>query len=252
MSKPVIGITCDLNYVGQLDQLCLNLQYVDAVERAGGVPVLLAATGKPELVAGQLDRVDAVLGIGGYDYSPSLYEQDRHHQTQLLPQRRQDYDLVFLSQVWQRKIPALMICASAQGLNIVQGGGLIQDLDHLVEKHQFNEGFDLAHTVDIETETLLHYILNQTEIEVNSFHHQAVDQLGSNLRISARAPDGTVEAIEPIAFAEHPLLAVQWHPERIPDQPHSKQIFGWLIDQAIMSRPFTVTAVNVSSLSPFV
>ncbi|MFH1314947.1 MAG: gamma-glutamyl-gamma-aminobutyrate hydrolase family protein [Candidatus Uhrbacteria bacterium] len=252
MAKPVIGIGTDVTHIGQFDQLRLNLQYVDAVERAGGVPILLAATGKSELVAQQLDRVDAVIGIGGDDYHSNLYGCERHYSEKLLPQRRQDYDLVFLSHVWQRKIPALMICASAQGLNIIQGGGLIQHLDDLVEQHQYNHGLDLAHIVDIETETLLHYILNQTEIEVNSFHHQAVDNLGSGLRVSARAPDGTVEAIEPIAFAEHPLLAVQWHPERIPDQPHSKQIFGWLIDQAVIARPFTATAVKTSSLSPFV
>ena len=252
MGKPVIGISTDVTHVGRLDRLRLNLQYVDAVEQAGGVPVLLAATGKPELVADQLDRVDAVLGIGGDDYCPSLYEQDRHYSERLIPTRRQDYDLVFLSQVWQRKIPALMICASTQGLNIIRGGGLVQHLDDLVEQHQYNQGFDLAHKIDIERQTLLHQILDQTEIEVNSLHHQAVDNLGSGLQVSARAPDGTVEAIEPIAFQEHPLLAIQWHPERIPDQSHSKQLFGWLIDQAIIARPFTATAVKTSSLSPFV
>jgi gamma-glutamyl-gamma-aminobutyrate hydrolase PuuD len=69
--------------------------------------------------------------------------------------------------------------------------------------------------------------------------------------VSARAADGTIEAIEPIEFDQHPLLAVQWHPEKIPNEPHSKQLFDWLIDQAIAGRPHVSSGQKLNRLSPF-
>ena len=251
MAKPVIGITCDVCHLDQLDRARLNLQYIDAVERAGGVPMLLAATGNPDLVAHQLGRVDAVVGVGGDDHHPSLYGRERHYSENLLPTRRQDYDLVFLSEAWQQRLPGLFICASMQGLNIVRGGDLIQHLEDFVDTHQYNQGIDIAHPVLVKPESLLEQVLGTDKVDVNSHHHQAVGQAGAGVVVSGRAPDGTVEAIEPIEFAEHPLLAIQWHPERIPKESHSKQLFDWLIDEAIKHQPVSVSVVKTSQLSPF-
>jgi len=251
MAKPVIGISCDVSHVDRLDRVRLNMQYIDAVEQAGGVPLMLATTSKPELVACQLERVDAVVGIGGDDHHPSLYDRDRHYSETLLPTRRQDYDLVFLAEVWQRRLPGLFICASMQGLNIVRGGDLIQHLEDVIDTHQFNKGAGLAHPVLVKPDSLLEQVIGADQIDVNSYHHQAVGQVGSGIVVSGRAPDGTAEVIEPIEFAEHPLLALQWHPERIPEESHSKQLFDWLINEAIKKQPVSVSVVKTNQLSPF-
>jgi putative glutamine amidotransferase len=251
MSKPVIGISADVDHNSFFDTAEVNLQYIDAVERAGGVPLVLVSTDKPELACAQLDRVDAVLVTGGDDYHPELFNQSRHPTTRLIPSRRQEHDLVLFNQLWQEQMPALSICASTQGLNIVRGGDLHQHLDHLVDVHDFDAGRSVAHPIQVHEKTLLEQVLGMNQLEVNSRHHQAVNQVGAGLRISAVADDGTVEAIEPIEFVEHPLLAVQWHPERIPDQSHSKQLFDWLINEAIKHQPISVTVVKSNQLSPF-
>ena len=251
MAKPVIGITCDVVHADRNHRAHVYLDYINSVERAGGVPVLLVATGKPELVIEQLNRVDAVLGIGGNDYCPSLFGQDRHAYTQLLSERRQDFDMLFFSEIWRRRIPALLICASCQGINIAQGGDLIQHLEGIEQTHAHEHGFSLAHDLSVEPDTLLHQVLDTLETKVNSFHHQAVDQPGTGLRVSARAADGTIEALEPEEFEEHPLLAVQWHPERIPNEPESKLLFNWLVHQAALDRPYISAGQNLNRLSPF-
>ncbi len=251
MAKPVIGISADVNHNSIFDTAEVNLQYIDAVERAGGVPLILVSTGKPELAHAQLDRVDAVLATGGDDYHPELFDQPRHHTTVLVPARRQEHDLVLFDQLWQMRLPVLAICASTQGLNIIRGGDLHQHLEELVDVHDFDTGRSVAHPIQVHEQTLLEQVLGMNQLEVNSRHHQAVNQIGAGLRISAVAADGTVEAIEPIEFDEHPLMAVQWHPERIPKEPHSKQLFDWLVDEAIKKRPVSVSVVKTKQLSPF-
>ncbi|MBU0530905.1 MAG: gamma-glutamyl-gamma-aminobutyrate hydrolase family protein [Candidatus Uhrbacteria bacterium] len=248
MAKPIIGITCSIDHEKH-DLSFVRLEYIDAVVTAGGVPVLVTHTNKPELIARQLESVDAVVGIGGLDYHPEVYGQTKHPMSVLLPKRRQDYDLELFRVLMRQQIPALLICGSMQGVSVAHGGSLNQHLEKLAGDHD-NRGDELAHKIRIESGSRLHDVLGSVKLMVNSDHHQAVVEPGEGLRIVARSHDGTVEAIEP-EDRDHPLLAVQWHPERLPDLPSSRALFGWIIDEALKARPARSVASQSARISPF-
>ncbi len=248
MSKPIIGITCTIDFLG-VEKSFTSLKYIDAVVHAGGVPVLLTHVERPDLVVRQLEAVDAVLGVGGADHDPSIYGQERHPMTVLLPKRRQQYDLALFHEVWERRIPALMICGSTQGINLARGGTLIQHLEE-VECHD-GLGEEFAHEIVIERDSRLADLFGSGTAFVNSDHHQAIDEAGAGLRVAARSADGVIEAVEAIDKS-HPLLGVQWHPERIPNEQESQFLFNWLIDEALKARPLRLNHGRPARLSPFV
>jgi putative glutamine amidotransferase len=248
MAKPIIGITCAVDHTG-IEKAWTRLEYIDAVVAAGGVPVLLTHTEKPELVEQQLEAVDAVVGVGGADYHPALYGEAKHPMTMIQSRRRQDHDLALFRTVSELMLPALMICGSMQGLNVAHGGRLRQHLDELADRHN-NRGYELAHKIRIESGSRLHDVIGSTKLMVNSDHHQAVSEPAEGFRIVARAACGTVEAIEPLD-RDYPLLAVQWHPERLPDLPGTRALFAWLVDEAAKARPLRSMSVGTVRISPF-
>ncbi len=248
MSKPIIGISCSIDHENH-DLAFVRLEYIDAVVHAGGVPILITHSEKPELVGRQLEAIDAVVGIGGMDLHPELYNQTRHPMTVMMPRRRQNYDLELLRNVFAAQIPALMICGSMQGMSAAHGGSINQHLDDLVDNH-YERAAELAHKIRVESGSRLHDVLGVAKLMVNSDHHQAVEEPGEGLRVVARASDGIVEAIEPID-RDHPMLAVQWHPEQMPDLPSSKALFAWIVSEAIKSRPARPIAPNPVMISPF-
>jgi len=248
MSKPIIGISCSIDNQNH-DLAFVRLEYIDAVVHAGGVPVLITHTAKPETVARQLNAVDAVVGIGGMDHHPELFGQSKHPMSVLMPQRRQDHDLELFRVLFEQQLPSLMICGSMQGMSVAHGGSLNQHLDDLVDTHS-NRAQELAHKIRIETGSRLHDVLGETKLMVNSDHHQAVVDPGKGMRVVAQAADGTVEAIEAVDRA-HPMLAVQWHPEKMPDLPSSKALFAWLVSEAIKRRPVRPVQSDATRISPF-
>jgi putative glutamine amidotransferase len=116
-------------------------------------------------------------------------------------------------------------------LNVARGGSLVQHLPAVTtEPHLVIERrTEAVHSVRIDAESALSRIIGKHRLETNSLHHQAVDRLGRQLVAVAWADDGTIESIEDL---ESEIVAVQWHPEQMPDRPEQMRLFSWLIEKA--------------------
>jgi putative glutamine amidotransferase len=241
--KPLIGVTTSELRAGELAtlrrhgepphaEMALGITYVRAVEAAGGVPVVmppLAPADVPQLVT----RLDGLLLSGGPDLAPEAYGAKPHAELGETEAGLDAFEYAVVREALDAGLPILGICRGAQALNVARGGTLHQhlpDLGDTVAHRQSDEARRRTHRVKVVRGTRLASVLGSTELTVNSFHHQAVDRLGTGLQVSARAPDGTVEAIEDPA--QPFVLAVQWHAETlVPDSPH-QALFEQLVAAA--------------------
>lgn len=207
--------------------------YVQAVRDAGGLPVILPKSGGSETIGDYLDRLDGLLMPGGLDIPPAEYGEEAHPTVVPLANDRYQFEKS-LGKAWinQSDKPLLGICLGSQWINVLQGGSLVQDIPSELGNNHRNTN----HLVKVEADSRLGRIFGETEFEVNSNHHQAVDDLGKNLRIVARSPDGVVEATEttdPNRF----LVGVQWHPERmVPDDERQKLLLEAFVQAAVEAR----------------
>jgi putative glutamine amidotransferase len=229
VTRPLVGIT---TYVTQArwghweqEAALIPAQYVHAVERAGGRPILVPPS--DEGIEETLDALDALILSGGSDLSPETYGQDAHPETYGVIPERDDAELALLTAALERDLPVLAICRGSQVLNVALGGDLLQHLPEVVgdEKHKHTPGAYADHDVDVEPETRLGSLLGD-RAPVKSHHHQGFGRLGEGLRESARAEDGTLEALEDPSrrFA----LGVLWHPEAGEDM----RLFEALVEEA--------------------
>ena len=213
MGKPVVGITTYLTPAAwgawQLDAALVPAAYVRAVTRAGGVPLLVPPGAAYEET---LDSVDGLIFSGGSDLDPELYGEDAHPETDGWVRERDDFELGLMQAALARDVPLLAICRGSQVLNVALGGGLEQHVPDRVETnvHKETPGVFADHDVALLPGTKLSSIVGE-RAEVKSHHHQGYGELGTGLREAARAPDGTVEALEDPT--RRFTLGVLWHPE---------------------------------------
>jgi putative glutamine amidotransferase len=218
--RPLIGVTTsELRSSGMSTlrrqgepahpEMALGMTYLQSIERAGGVPVVL-----PPCVSdldSLISRLDGVCLSGGPDLDPAAYgDRERHAELGPTEPSLDAFELALAREALRRGMPLLGICRGSQALNVACGGTLHQ---HLPGHRQSEPGTQPTHEVEVLPGTRLAALLGPGALAVNSFHHQAVDRLGHGLRVSARAADGTVEAIEGAGF----VLGVQWHAETLSD-----------------------------------
>jgi putative glutamine amidotransferase len=211
--KPVVGITTYLTPAAwgawELEAALVPAAYVRAVTHAGGVPLLVPPGAAYEET---LDVVDGLVFSGGSDLDPELYGEEAHPETVGWVRERDDFELGLMHAALARDVPLLAICRGSQVLNVALGGGLEQHVPDRVSTnvHKETPGVFADHDVAVLPGTRLSAILGERN-DVKSHHHQGYGELGSGLREAARAPDGTVEALEDPTrrFA----LGVLWHPE---------------------------------------
>lgn len=229
--RPVIGVNLDFE-IEPAPRSMLRETYYDAVWRAGGLPLLIPPIADDEAIAAALDRVDGLVLTGGDDLDPGLWGESAHPACKLLAKRRHDFDLRLSRAALERRKPLLAICCGMQTINVVRGGSLIQDIPSLVPGAGVHKKQDAApeHDVLIEPGTRLREIVGAERVLANTFHHQSCGRIGAGLRVSARAPDGIIEAWEDPA--QPFLVGVQWHPERIADRPEQLSLFRALVDAA--------------------
>jgi gamma-glutamyl-gamma-aminobutyrate hydrolase PuuD len=233
--KPLIGISAyPKTYDAATGPTLLHTAsryYVESVERAGGVPVILPVT-DPELVPTMLEAVQGVVFTGGGDVQPSLYGATPAPETHNVDPRRDAFDIAVLQCALERDIPVLAICRGMQMVNVALGGTLVQHVPGVTGQHhdQHERGHEAVHKIKIEPESHLAEALGETELEVNSIHHQAVLEAAPGSRAVAWADDGTVEAFE-VEGNRH-LVAVQWHPELLEDWPEQQGLFRQLVARA--------------------
>lgn len=219
MSRPAIAITTGYDQK-RPGFFLLRQDYIRAVEQAGGLPVVFAP-GKPDDAADLLARVDGLLLTGGSDVDPAIYGEDRHATVTHVARERDDFEIALARAALLRDLPLLAICRGQQVLNVASGGTLVQDIPSQVSKDVDHdperERWELAHDVEIVPGTRLRALLGKDRLSVNSFHHQAVKDLGLGLSVSARTPsDGVIEGVE--ATDRRFTVGVQWHPEGLWNQ----------------------------------
>lgn len=205
------------------------LGYVRKVDEAGGRAVLLPPS--EEAVAETLDAVDGLVFTGGPDLDPALYDAQPHRETNNLRPGRDRAEIALLTAALERDMPVLAICRGSQVLNVALGGDLEQHVPDIVghEGHKETPGTFSKHGVVIEPGTRLHGVLGDG-LSINSHHHQGYGRLGRGLVPTARAEDGTLEALEEPTrtFA----LGVLWHPEEGED----RRLFEELVAEALRYR----------------
>lgn len=232
MKKPIIGIGSDVQSPpGQRERAFMYLTYVEALRKAGAVPVLIPP--QPENAAQLLDELDGVVLAGGFDCDPVAYGEAPHPTLDPMDPRRQSNDLGLARLAREKGVPTLGICLGLQVMNVAAGGTLVQDIDSAIEteiRHASEPENRGRHDVIIEQGTKLGGILRELELNVNSSHHQAVGRVGEGLRVTAHAPDGVIEGLED---PRHPFyVGVQWHPEDMTGEDSAAKLFGAFLEAA--------------------
>ena len=217
MPRPLIGLTTSrILDKNNIHIMATAEAYVQAVYHAGGLPVQLPLGIADGDLQALLARLDGVIFIGGGDIAPERYGGQPHPRVYDVYHERDRQELNLVLMAVEQGKPFLGICRGFQVLNVAMGGTMYEDIldQHPgALKHDYFPGYPremLVHPVRVTPGSRLAEILEQTEVEVNSLHHQGVRQVPDALRTTAFAPDGIPEAVE---LPGHPFgLAVQWHP----------------------------------------
>lgn len=216
MSKPRIGITMRLEL--ETRRFYLGRDYSEALQGLGAVPTHLSLIPDREYIADCLKGFDGILLPGSdTDVDPHRFGEEPHPKLKKNIFEKDETDALVIEEAEKLGLPILAICYGMQALNVFRGGTLVQDIESQIENSlRHEQGIPLernSHSIDIEENSrLARLITTKNIIRVNSHHHQAVKDLGKNLKATAWAKDGVVECIEDIrenCFA----LGVQWHPE---------------------------------------
>ncbi len=237
--RPLVGLTANLVRatwgVWDTEVVLLQDAYVRRVTAAGGVPVLLPPV--PGLVEQVLPRLDALVVTGGQDVDPARYGADRGEHTQVPSRERDAAEAGLLTGAVEAGLPVLGVCRGMQVLNVLRGGTLLQHLPDVVGSHVHAPapGVYAEHPVTVDGGSLLASLLGLPDggrvAAVPTYHHQGVQRLGRGLVVTARADDGTVEAVEDPSLPF--CVAVQWHPEAGDDL----SLFRGLVDAARVREP---------------
>jgi putative glutamine amidotransferase len=240
MNTPVIAIT------GYADRsarppntfvFALARTYVEAVASSGGAPLILPPYLEGPLLREVFDSIDGLILSGGGDIHPSSFGQEDGGLLWRVDRKRDETELSLARWALAEGLPVLAICRGVQTLNVAAGGTLIQDIPTQVPNalsHSSVAGRplpEIAHTVNVRSDTRLAALTRTGTLDVNSAHHQAADVVGEKLVVTAQAPDGVIEGLE---APEHRFcIGVQWHPEAmIEHTPQMRGLFEGFIEAA--------------------
>lgn len=256
--KPLIGITTGTiqteERAGAVYKYGQGHTYVDAVVQAGGLPVLIPIGTSREATSDVFERLDGILFSGGNDLEPGLYSHEATHAVKVDgPRDTHEVELMKLALATHK--PILAICRGMQLLNVVRGGTLYQDIIEEVPGAQNHDGHHkdqtgpLVHELTIDPESHLAAILGMTQVQSNSYHHQAVKDVGDGLVVSARTPDGIIEGLEDMA--EGYVVALQPHPESM--ATHGREEWQHLFESFVAASTESAqryTGLAKSNLAP--
>jgi putative glutamine amidotransferase len=237
--RPLVGIT--MRHELETERFYLARFYSEAVEAAGGAPLLIPLIPNPEYLEEVVGGLDAVLLPGSdSDVDPALYGREPHARLGGVHPLRDSTDMCVLKAAEERGLPLLAICYGMQSWNVFRGGTLIQDIEAQVQgalKHEQGAPRDRhSHKVKLRPESLVARMAGGEDLRVNSHHHQAIETIGRDLRASAWSADGLVEAVEDTLGGRW-AIGVQWHPE-----------LGWQSDG--FSRALFESFVKAASAHP--
>lgn len=205
----LIGIVCK----SSPKSLYLPRNYIDSVEYHGGKVVLLPHRIDKEYIKEISSLLSGLLITGGGDIHPRFYGENEKEELKRVDERRDMFEIQLIKEFFKKKKPVLGICRGMQILNVCFGGTLYQEIKRITKLSHWQKtpGIEFFHSIRIDKNTKLYEIFETENLNVNSFHHQAVRDLAKEFIVSAKAEDGVIEAIE---HKEHPfMIGVQFHPE---------------------------------------
>jgi putative glutamine amidotransferase len=212
--KPVVGINADYRE-GDSSFSFIMSGYYECVAAAGGIPLVVPPIEKAEDIGRVLDRMDAFVLIGGADLDPRRDGFMLHPTVKTMHPRREDFDRLLMDQLAKHRIPTFGIGAGMQLLNVSQGGNLFlhipEDMPSALP-HRDPQDPSHRHGLVVVPGSLMERVYGDGEIRVNSRHHMAVDEVATGFTVTARCPDGIVEAIESTSD-EWLAMGTQFHPE---------------------------------------
>ncbi|WP_344066877.1 gamma-glutamyl-gamma-aminobutyrate hydrolase family protein [Microbacterium pumilum] len=230
----MIGLTTYLEQAKQgvwdVRAAFLPQRYLDAVTSSGGVAVLLPPQPEPDAAAAAvMDGLDGLILTGGLDVQPELYGAQRHPLTDPARPDRDAWELALFRGAEERRVPVLAICRGLQLVNVARGGTLHQHLPEALgtERYRIGGGVFATNEVIADDGSVLAQLVGTDPIDVHSYHHQGIDQLGEGLIATARTDDGLVQAIE--SGGEGYVVGVQWHPE---ENAQDRRLFEGLVAAA--------------------
>ena len=210
-NKPLIGISLGWSETKN----SVNNTYVNSVLMNGGVPYLIPVTDNVEVLRQIVAQLDGIIFTGGEDFAPAYFGEEEHEHLGEVNVTRDTYDLTLFKLASDRNIPTLGICRGLQLINVGMGGTLYQDLPSEkpsdINHRQEEAGTVATHSVSVVEGSLMHQILGQKEVQVNTFHHQAIEKLAPELKIVGWANDSVPEMIE--AYPHRQIIGTQFHPE---------------------------------------
>ena len=216
MKSPIIGITLDFEInsgYSKFPSYAIRENYLTCLHKFGAIPIPLFH--ENSLNNYFIEALDGLVITGGnFDIDPLLYSEFRNG-SRNIKDKRTNYEINIFHKFLETSKPILGICGGQQLMNVASGGNLIQDINHSIktkiEHEQTNPRDQVSHEIIIKKDSRLNTIINKERIQVNSAHHQSVNDLGKNLISTAIATDGVIEAIE---HTQHRwCLGLQWHPE---------------------------------------
>lgn len=230
MTAPVIGLpTLAIPRGEKPPRFGINQAYVAALVGAGCAPVLIPLLEDDSLLRAIFERLDGIVFPGGADVAPAEYGEEPLPGINVIESARDNTELRLARWAYEASLPTLGICRGQQLLNVALGGTLYQDLltqgatglDHSDGDGRARSA--LVHRVALEPDSRLAQLIDETTVEVNSLHHQAIKSVAPALTVTGRAEDGVIEAVE--AGDARFLIAVQWHPEELTDLPWVSRLF---------------------------
>ncbi len=241
MKKPIILITAgrvpqaaSLGEEQSVKTGC-DTDYTDSVVRSGGAPLILPCVTDKEAIRAAVEACDGIVLTGGGDVVSLHYGEEPHEMSKYQDPVRDEAEFEVTRLALQKELPILAICRGMQVLNVVCGGTLIQDIPAQVPdsvKH-YSQGMHtvLLHHIEIESGSLMERVVGSNTMAINSWHHQAVKDVGEGLTINSRARDGVAEGLE--SSEGKPILAVQFHPEECAAAyPQFQTFFDWIVREA--------------------
>jgi putative glutamine amidotransferase len=234
--RPLIGIPCHAGRRAETDRPIYynNRSYIHAVERAGGMPILIPILDDLSGLEVLLPRLDGVLISGGIDVDPRYYQEDPHPLLGETNPHLDELEIDIVRWVVHNNVPTLGICRGMQLMNIALGGTLYQDLSADIPGSLRHANWDLPrnkliHLVNLKPGSQLEAILGVRELPVNSLHHQSVKEPGNGVVVTGCAEDGVAEMLEVPGLRF--MMAVQCHPEELyAEQSVWSRLFGTFID----------------------
>ncbi|MBW2179705.1 MAG: gamma-glutamyl-gamma-aminobutyrate hydrolase family protein [Deltaproteobacteria bacterium] len=219
-NAPLIGITTYGR--NKADHFTIPAKHIYAIRRAGGIPIAIPpGDPRPGIL---LDKLDGLIFCGGGDIDPHHYNGTNHETIYMVDEERDKGEFNLAKRIIDSGLPTFAICRGIHVINVALGGSLYEDLPDMIGDkvhHRLPPRKPAAHLVTVKPDTRLMQILNDTEVNPLSWHHQGIKKLAPGLIVSAFAPDNVIEGIE---MPDHPwLLGVQWHPELTAETDEKQQ-----------------------------